>query len=72
MTNEISTYLAPLPGRIKACIVRKDGFYSIVVNECLNERARLKAYHHELDHLNNGDLESDETADWIEQQAHDR
>lgn len=66
----ITTFVYPLPGTIKGYTVRKDGFYTIVVNENLNEDARMEAYAHEVDHINNGDYEKKCSADLIEFHAH--
>jgi hypothetical protein len=59
-----------MPGRIRSYTVRKDDFYTIVVNENLNEKARLEAYKHEMNHINNGDFDKRCSADLIEIVAH--
>ena len=41
-------------------MVRKDDFYTIVINEALCQKARIEAYRHELDHIERGDFDSDE------------
>jgi len=66
----ITTFIYPMPGRIRSYTVRKDGFYTIVVNENLCEEARLKAFKHEMDHINNGDFDKSCSADLIEIRAH--
>ena len=66
----ITTFIYPMPGRIRSYTVRKDDFYTIVVNENLNEKARLEAYKHEMNHINNGDFDKRCSADLIEIVAH--
>lgn len=67
----IMTYIFPMPGRIRSYTVRKDGFYTIVVNENLSEEARLEAYRHELKHIEQGDFDKSCSADLIEIFAHE-
>lgn len=67
---QINIRILPLPGKIQSFVVYKDDFYTIVVNECLNDAARMKAYRHELDHIENGDFESDLSTGMIEIRAH--
>ena len=67
---QIRIYCLPIPGRIRSYVVRKDDFYTIVINEALNESARMKAYRHELEHIENGDFDSDESTGIIEIRAH--
>ena len=66
----ITSFVTPLPGRIRSYVVRKDDYLTIVVNENLNVEARLKAYKHELDHINRGDFEKKCSSDLIEVYAH--
>ena len=63
---QINIRILPLPGKIQSFVVYKDDFYTIVVNECLNQTARMRAYRHELDHIENGDFESDLPTGMIE------
>lgn len=72
MTNDIRTYSYPLPGRIKAYTVLKDCFYTIIVNDSLSHSAKIKAYNHEIKHIENGDFQSELPADLIELLAHIR
>ena len=67
----ITTYITPMPGRIRSYTVRKDEYYTIVVNENLSTEARMAAYKHELDHINRGDFEQKGSADLIEIFAHE-
>lgn len=61
-----------MPGRIRSYVVRKDDFYTIVINEALSQEARMKAYRHELDHIEQGDFDSDESTGLIEIRAHEK
>lgn len=67
---QIRIYCIPISGRIKSYVVKKDDFYTIVVNEALSQEARIRAYHHELDHIEHGDFDSDESTGMIEIRAH--
>ena len=67
---QINIRILPLPGKIQSFVVYKDDFYTIVVNECLNQTARMKAYRHELEHIESGDFDSDESTGIIEIRAH--
>lgn len=62
----INTFLRPLPGSIKAFVTKHDDVYTIVINENLSEEARIRAYWHEIRHIENGDLENGYSLDQIE------
>lgn len=66
---QIRTYCLPIRGRIQSYVVRKDDWYTIVINESLSESARLRAYRHELDHIERGDFDSEEGTGLIEIRA---
>lgn len=68
--DEIIVRTAPLPGSIKAFTCKKNDYYTIIINECLDEEQRLKEYQHEMKHINNGDYDSSLSADMIEIIAH--
>jgi len=70
MTTEIRTIVCPLPSTIKAYTARVNGFYTIVINESLSERARIQAYAHELYHIDHDDFFSNESVDIVEERAH--
>ena len=70
MTTEIRTIVCPLPSTIKAYTARVNGFYTIVINESLSERARIQAYAHELYHIDHDDFFSNESVDIIEERTH--
>lgn len=67
---QIRIYCLPIPGRIRSYVVRKDDFYTIIIDESLSPSARMRAYRHELDHIENGDFESDLSTGMIEIRAH--
>lgn len=69
--DNIRTYVISMPSRIRSFVVRKDGWYTICINETLCERARLEAYKHEIDHIMRGDFDSDLPTGLIEIRAHE-
>lgn len=64
-------YTYPLPGSIRAFTVNNDdGTYSVVINDSLSRECQLKAYEHEIAHIEAGDFDSELSADEIEGKAH--
>lgn len=72
MTDYIRVRLEPLPARIRAFCVEKDDWYTIVINELLEPSERLKAFVHEMSHIENDDFRSEADVDVIERLRHDR
>lgn len=71
MFQNINTILVDMPSRIRAyTVANKDLSYTIVVNARLNHETQMKAYQHELDHIQHGDYEKKCSADLIEFYAH--
>lgn len=71
MTQDVNTILADMPGSISAyTISNADLSYTIVLNSRLNFERQLKAYHHEMRHIENGDYDKKCSADLIECYAH--
>ena len=68
--RNIRTYTVAMPARIKSFVVRKDDYYTVCINECLNRKAQLEACKHEVDHIERGDFDSDEPTGLIEIRAH--
>lgn len=68
--ENIRVYVVPMPSRIRSYVVRKDGFYTICINEAMNDAARLRAYEHEMYHIGNGDFESELSTGLLEIRAH--
>lgn len=56
-----------IPGFVRAC----GGFYTIVINARMSYARQRKTYRHELEHIECGDLFSQDPADQIEQAAHE-
>lgn len=69
---QIRIYCLPIPGRIRSYVVRKDDWFTVVINEALSPDARMRAYRHELDHIERGDFDSEEDTGLIEIRAHER
>lgn len=74
MTADVRTVLWPLSGRVKGFTVVMEDFVTIVINEALSPDARLRAYKHEVGHIERGDfdavLDGIATANDIEEAAH--
>lgn len=68
--TDVRVYVVPLPPRIKSFICERNGYITICINECLSEDARVKAYEHELYHLEHDDLHSDLPTGLLEIRAH--
>ena len=60
-----------MPARIKAYTVKKDGFYTILINSILAREQQLKEYAHEYKHIVDGDFDKAYSADMIEIFAHE-
>ena len=70
--TDARVYVVPLPPRIKSFICERNGYVTICINECLSEDARVKAYEHEMYHLEHDDLHSDLSTGLIEIRAHEQ
>ena len=70
MTNDIIVKLKPMPGNIKGFVQLQDDFYTIVINESLNESARLRTYQREMEHIRGDDFFFDGSASEIETMRH--
>lgn len=68
--ENIRACIIAMPARIKSFVVRKDDWYTICINECLCQRARLEAYDHEIWHIENGDFDTDKPTGLLEIKAH--
>lgn len=69
LTN-LRVYVLPLPPRIKSFVCERNDFITICINEYLSEEARVKAYEHEMYHLEHDDLHSDLPTGLLEIRAH--
>ena len=63
-TEDITIRLANLPPKIKAYTVYTDDHYTIVINDSLSMPGRLKAYRHELYHIEHDDFCSEKRYFW--------
>lgn len=64
---EYRVVMLDLPTTVRGYVLRTfDGFCTIVLNSKLNIWQNRKSFKHELDHLLNGDFDSDLTATEIE------
>lgn len=71
MTLDVNVLLADMPGTIPAyCVANSDLSFTIVLNARLNYEQQLLAYHHEMQHIENGDYDKKCSADLIECYAH--
>lgn len=61
-----------LPTTIKAFIKETDGFYDIVLNSKMSYCQNVKSYDEEIWHIENEDLDRNETVDQIETRSHRR
>lgn len=56
-----------LPYSVRGAVAEDpDGNNIVLINDCLSEEAKLRAYEHEQEHIKNGDLHSDRPAHEIE------
>lgn len=71
MTLDVNTILVDLPGTIAGyTIANADTSYTIFLNARLNYERQLKAYYHEMKHIENGDYDKKCSVDVIEGYAH--
>lgn len=64
--------MVDLPVSVKAFVHRNDDdSYTIILNSRLCREQNVSSYLHELQHIDNADLESFETADSIEYKRHE-
>lgn len=56
----VNAWLIDMPTRVKGHTVKNpDDSYSIFINAKMNYEQRLKAYKHEIEHIQNEDFSSD-------------
>lgn len=68
--EDVNVYIVQLPPRIQSFVVRKDGVYTICISEALSEEAKMRAYRHEMFHIQNGDFDSNLSTALLEIRAH--
>jgi len=62
----IRTLLRDMPGSIRGFVKAEDDCYTIVLNASLSFEQQRETFHHEVDHILNGDCYSTGSADQIE------
>lgn len=71
LLDDIFVNLAELPATVRSFVVsHADQTYTIVLNSRLSHEQNILSYHHELNHIRNGDYEKKCTVDMIEVVAH--
>ena len=71
MTLDVNVILTDMPASIPAySVANPDLSYTIVLNSRLSYERQLMAYHHEMEHIENGDFEKKCSVDIIECYAH--
>ena len=71
MSEYIRVYLQPLPAHLRGFCVKKDDWYTIIINESLSQSERLKTFAHEMRHIERDDFYSEEPVDVIERNCHE-
>ena len=61
--------LLPLPGGIRGFVTKREDVPIIVINDNLSYEAKVKAFVHEITHIERGDLDSDDTVKAIERRT---
>lgn len=55
--DNIRTVLADMPTTISAYTILADDYYTVIINSRLTKERQIKAYTHELRHIQNGDFD---------------
>lgn len=69
MTDNIYTYLVPLPPPFRAAVTPCSDGYTVYLAERLSQDERREAYEHELKHIKNNDFYKEDINE-IEAAAH--
>lgn len=68
---DVNIQLVDMPGSIKSFVkANVDLSYTIIINSRLSHEMQMKAYAHEIEHINSGDYDKKCSADLIEFYAH--
>lgn len=70
--DSIRIVFSSLPCTIKAYTIRKDDYYTIVLNSNLSHEQNKISYIHELEHIENGDFDNILPVGMIEINAHNK
>lgn len=68
--ENIRTVLCDLPTDIKGYVLRKDDFFTIVLNSRLDYQQNIKTFMHESSHIIENDFDSNKKASELEIYAH--
>lgn len=68
--NTYPVYYIDLPTTIGGFSRKTPEGYCVVINARLSSEAQRRVYFHEVDHIERGDLDSEEGADSIELERH--
>lgn len=72
MRDNIRIICIDLPVRCKAFTIADDGFYNVYLNSRHTYEQNKKSLKHELKHINNGDLDKENTnVDLLEYASHE-
>lgn len=71
MNSEIYCRVVPLPKGVSSlCRKSPDGSYTVLISENEPSSSWEKHYNHELRHITNGDFDSDDDINTIEERNH--
>lgn len=71
MEDEIYTYYVNMPTTIRSFVIsNNDMSFTIMINARISSEQQLRAYKHELSHIQNGDYDKCCSVDLIEFYAH--
>lgn len=71
MTDNVYIYMQPLPSGLKSFATPCSDGYTVYIDPRLDREAQLRAYEHELEHIENGDFEKT-TPQKIEVEVHNK
>lgn len=69
MTDNVYIYMQPLPFGLKSFATPCSDGYTVYIDPRLDSAAQLRAYQHELEHIENGDFEGSDVSE-IEARGH--
>lgn len=70
--EDYTVILQDLPTTIYGLVREQEDYYTIILNSRMTHERNQKSYLHEIDHITTGALDSDQSADQIELEAHRR
>ena len=69
MTEDVFVRCIKMPQKVKGFTLPGEDGYSVYINEALDRAGRIRAYRHELEHINNQDYEKSDVQ-MIERDVH--